>query len=443
MGPGNPKESVMRIFAAVVLMASVSTPALAQASHDTLSEAVDSAISNNPTLMAERKTRGVADEVLNQASAQMGPQLSLSGSYGITNTTVGRQVTTASGSFPDDGDSQRGQVGLEARQSLWSGGALTAQRDQARAGVDESQARLLTAEQDTVLSVVTAFVDVRRSERELEIRETNVASLREQVRAATDRFDVGEVTRTDVSQAQAQAAASEAELAKSKANLARARAIYEQIVGRPPVQLAEPPAAPQLPGTLDEAIATARNGSPKLLAARAQEAQGERGVDIARGSMSPRFDLVGNAGLTDTRYDQSFQDTNVGVVAEFRWPLFTSGQLQSKTRGAQLEADRARYQRMAVEREVTQQTTTSWHEVIAAREAITASASRVAAAEVALEGAMQELAVGTRITLDVLDQERELLNARLGQVDAERQAYIAIHELLASMGRLRPESIGK
>ena len=224
----------MRIFAAVVLMASVSTPALAQASHDTLSEAVDSAISNNPTLMAERKTRGVADEVLNQASAQMGPQLSLSGSYGITNTTVGRQVTTPSGSFPDDGDSQRGQVGLEARQSLWSGGALTAQRDQARAGVDESQARLLTAEQDTVLSVVTAFVDVRRSERELEIRETNVASLREQVRAATDRFDVGEVTRTDVSQAQAQAAASEAELAKSKANLARARAIYEQIVGRPP-----------------------------------------------------------------------------------------------------------------------------------------------------------------------------------------------------------------
>lgn len=196
MGPGNPKESVMRIFAAVVLMASVSTPALAQASHDTLSEAVDSAISNNPTLMAERKTRGVADEVLNQASAQMGPQLSLSGSYGITNTTVGRQVTTPSGSFPDDGDSQRGQVGLEARQSLWSGGALTAQRDQARAGVDESQARLLTAEQDTVLSVVTAFVDVRRSERELEIRETNVASLREQVRAATDRFDVGEVTRS-------------------------------------------------------------------------------------------------------------------------------------------------------------------------------------------------------------------------------------------------------
>lgn len=433
----------MRILAAVLLAASVSTPALAQASRDTLADAVDSAISNNPTLMAERKTRGVADEVLKQAEAQMGPQVNLAGSYGTSNATIGRQFPTPSGSFPQDGVSQRGQVGLEARQSLWSGGSLTAQRDQARAGIDESQARLLDAEQNTVLTVVTSFVDVRRGERELEIRETNVASLREQVRAATDRFEVGEVTRTDVSQAQAQEAASEAELAKSRANLARARAVYEQVVGRPPVQLAEPPPAPQLPGTLDEAIEIARAGNPKLLAARAEEAQGERGVDIARGALAPRFDLVGNAGLTDTRYDQSFQDTNVGVQAEFRWPLFSGGLLQSKTRGAQLEADRARYQRMAMEREVAQETTTAWHEVIAAREAITASNSRVAAAEVALEGAMQELAVGTRITLDVLDQERELLNARLGQVDAERQAYLAIHQLLASMGRLRPESIAK
>lgn len=433
----------MRILAAVMLMASVSTPALAQASRDTLADAVDSAIANNPTLMAQRKVRGAADEALTQARAQMSPQVSLAGSYGVSQTEIGRQIATPFGSFPEDGNSQRAQVGLEARQSLWSGGALTAQADLARAGVDASQARLINAEQDTILSVVTAFMDVRRSEREMEIRETNVASLREQVRAATDRFNVGEVTRTDVSQAQAQAAASESDLATARANLARSRAVYEQIVGRPPIQLAEPPPAPQLPGTLEEAIATARSGNPQLLAAQADEKQGERSVDVARGQLAPHFDLVGNAGLTDTRYSDSFQDTNVGLVAEFKWPLFSSGLLQSKTRGAQLEADRARYQRMAVERQVTQQTTTAWHQVIAAREAITASTSRVAAAEVALEGAMQELAVGTRITLDVLDQERELLNARLGQVDAERRAYIAIHELLAAMGRLRPETIAK
>ncbi len=433
----------MRIFAALVLMASVSSPALAQASRDTLADAVGSAISNNPTLMAERKTRGIADETLNQANAQMGPQLNLSGSFGTQNTQVGRQVTTPSGTFPLDGRNERAQVGLEARQSLWSGGTLTAQRDAARAGVDASQARFINAEQELVLAVVTAFVDVRRGEREVEIRDTNVASLRQQVKAAKDRFDVGEVTRTDVSQAEAQAAASDAQLANARASLARARAIYEQIVGRAPVQLAEPPPAPVLPGTLEQAIGEARGANPNLLAAIAQERQGERSVDAAKGSLSPQLDLVGNAGLTETYYDDSFRDTNVGVVAEFRWPLFSSGLLESRTKGAQLEADRARYQRMAIERQVTAETTTAWHAVIAAREAITASTSRVAAAEIALEGATQELAVGTRITLDVLDQERELLEARLGQVDAERQAYIATHQLLAAMGRLRPESIGK
>jgi outer membrane protein len=433
----------MRIFAALVLMTAVSAPALAQASHDTLAEAVDSAIANNPALMAERKTRGVADETLKQAEAQMGPQVNLSGSYGTQQLEYGRTITTPAGTFPMDGDSQRAQLGLEARQSLWSGGSLTAQRDQARAGVDASQARFINAEQQLVLSGVTAFMDVRRAESEVEIRETNVNSLQQQVRAAKDRFDVGEVTRTDVSQAEAQAAASESELANAKARLARARAIYEQIIGRPPVQLATPPAAPLLPGTLEEAIATAQSGNPDLLAARAQETAGERGVDVARGALAPKFDLVGSAGMLETYQDRTFRDTNLGLSAEFKFPLFNGGLLESKTRSAQLDADRARYQRMAIERQVTQQVTTAWHQVIAAREAITASASRVAAAEVALEGATQELAVGTRITLDVLDQERELLEARLGQVDAERQLYISVHQLLAAMGRLRPETIAK
>ena len=438
----------MRIIAALVALASVSAPALAQpaqaqAVHDTLAEAVDSAIANNPTLMAERKTRGVADETLKQAQAQMGPQVSLSGSYTGLEQEVGRKFTTPIGVFPPDGASQRAQVGLEARQSLWSGGSLTAQRDQARAGVDASQARLINAEQQLVLSVVTSFVDVRRAESEVEIRGANVSSLQQQVRAAKDRFDAGEVTRTDVSQAEAQAAAADAELANAKARLARARAIYEQIVGRAPVQLAPPPAPPQTPGTLEEAIATAQADNPDLLAARAQEQAGEKGVDVARGALMPKFDLVGTAGMLETYQDQTFRDTNLGLAAEFRFPLFNGGLLESKTRSAQLDADRARYQRMAVERQVTQQVTTAWHQAIAAREAIAASASRVAAAEVALEGASQELAVGTRITLDVLDQERELLEARLGQVDAERQFYLAVHQLLAAMGRLEPRIIAK
>jgi outer membrane protein len=290
---------------------------------------------------------------------------------------------------------------------------------------------------------VTAYVDVRRAEREVEIRGANVTSLRQQVQAARDRFAVGEVTRTDVAQAEAREAGAVGQLAASRSRLETARATYEQVVGRPPVQLADLPAAPQLPGTLEEALAAARGANLALVAARARETAAEEGVNIAKGEARPRFDLVGNAGMLETYQDRTFRDSSVGLTAQLSIPLYQGGFLSSKTRSARLEADRARYDRMAIEREVTAQTASAWHTVLAAREAIAASQSRVAAAEVALEGANQELAVGTRITLDVLDQEQELLEAQLGLVESERAAYLAIHQLLATIGRLHPELFGR
>lgn len=431
----------MRILAALILMGSVSAPAMAQASQETLGDAVASAIANNPSLMAERKAREAANENLAQAEAGMGPQIGLQGSLNTQYQEFGRTFTTPVGTFPLDGSTQRASIGIEARQSLWSSGSLTAQRDLARAGVDESQARLIGVEQELVLTVVTAYMDVRYAESELAIRESNVDALREQVRAAKDRFDVGEVTRTDVAQAEAREAAAQAQLASARSRLARVRAVYEQVVGLPAVQLSAPPAAPALPGTLEQALQIARAENPNIMAAKAREVQGERGVDVARGRMGPKLDLVGTAGLVETYQDDSFRDTNFVAGLEFSFPLFDSGLLQSRTRGAELESDRARYERMAIERQITAQVTSAWHQVVAAREEIRASMSQVAAAEIALEGAKQELAVGERITLDVLDQEQELLEARLGLIDAERAAYVATHELLAAMGDLKPELV--
>ena len=431
----------MRLLAALILMGSVSAPALAQGSEDTLGEAVASAIANNPTLMAERKGREAADETLIQAEAGLGPQVNLQGSLNTQYQEFGRTFTTPIGTFPLDGSSQRATIGIEARQSLWSGGSLTAQRDLARAGVDESDARLIGVEQALVLDVVTAFMDVRYAESEFAIRESNVDALREQVRAAKDRFEVGDVTRTDVAQAEAREASSQAQLAGARARLANARAIYEQVVGLPPVQLAEPPPAPQLPGTLEQALSIARASNPNIMVARAREAQGDRSVDVAKGRLGPRLDLVGSAGLIETYQDDSFRDSNFAAGLELSFPLFDSGLLESRTRSAQLGADRARYERMAIERQVSAQVTSAWHQLVAIREEIRASMSQVAAAEIALEGAKQELVVGERITLDVLDQEQELLAARLGLIDAQRAAYLAAHQLLAAMGDLKPELV--
>jgi outer membrane protein len=433
----------MRILAIALLLSTVPAPALAQVTRDTLAEAVESAFANNPRLMSEKQTRAVADETLEQARSAMRPQLGLQGNYGTQELEFGRTFSTPGGTFPLDGRQERAQVGLEARQTIYAGGALAAARNQASAGVSAAEAQFRGAEQDLVLAVVTAYVDVRRAEREVSIRETNVDSLRQQVQAARDRFEVGEVTRTDVAQAEARAAGSEGELAAARSELESARATYEQIVGRPPIQLADLPAIPQIPGSLDEAIAAARSANPALVAARAQETAAEDGIDIAKGEARPRVGIVGSAGMIETYQDQTFRDTNVGITAQVTIPLYQGGLLGSKTRTARLEAERARYDRMAIEREVTARTTSAWHLVLAAREAIAASRSRVAAAEVALEGAEQELAVGTRITLDVLDQERELLEAQLGLVESERALYLAIHQLLAAVGRLRPEQIGR
>jgi outer membrane protein len=433
----------MKRIVAAMLLASVSAPAFAQASQDTLGEAVASAIGNNPQLMAQRSTRAVADEQLAQARAGTLPSLNFTGSYGTQDLTIGRTFNTPAGTFPLDGQQDKAQAGLEARQSIWSGGTLTAKKKQAQAGVTAAEAQLRGVEQDVILSVVTAYVDVRRGEQEVRIRETNVDSLRTQVRAAKDRFQAGEVTRTDVAQAESQEAASEGQLAQARAGLAAARASYQRIVGRPAVQLADPPATPLLPATLDEALSAAQADNPDLATARAQEIAAQKGIDVAKGDLMPKLDIIGNAGGTDTIVDQTYRDTSVGLTAQIRIPLYEGGLLSSKTRQSRLEADRARYNRMAIERQATADTTTAWHNLIAAREAITASQSRVTAAEVAMEGVTQELAVGTRITLDVLDQERELLAAQLAQVDSERAAYLAAHQLLAATGRLKADAIGK
>ena len=434
----------MRMIAAAFLLASISAPALAQASQETLGGSIASAFETNPTLLAQRKTRGTADEALEQARAAMRPSLSLSGSYAALDDKPGQAFTLPNGnSFPPTGLYERATAGLEARQTLYAGGALLAQRRQAEAGVGAAKAKLSSFEQQLVLDVVTAFVDVRRAEQEVAIRETDAGALKQQVQAASDRFKVGAVTRTDVAQAQARHAGSQADLAAAEARRAAARANFERLVGRPAVQLADPPPPPAIPASLEEAIRIGLQENPDLVALRSTEAGARESVGVARGSLRPNLGLVGNAGLTDTYVDNSYKDTSLSLTARLSIPIYQGGLVASRTRSAQLSADKAHYDALAQERQVTAQVTSAWHAVTSARQGIDASQSRVAAAGTAFEGAQQELAVGNRITLDVLDQERELLQARPALVDSQRAEYVAVMQLLAATGRLQPGMFGR
>lgn len=434
----------MKRFATLILASTSGLTAFAQASQETLPDAIASALDSNPSMLAQQRVRMTADEALIQARAGGLPSVSATGTFGGYQTDTGEQFTSAAGtSFPRDGGSTQATVGLEVRQSLYAGGSISARRDAASAGVTVSEAELGAFEQNLILDVIGVFLGVRRAEEAVAIRGANVDALAMHVQAANDRFDVGEVTRTDVSQAEARAAGSRASLLQARADLASARAQFVELIGREAVQLAAPPAAPQLPGSLEASIAWAMEGNKELLAAKARESSAESGVRAAKGDLGPSLDLVGRAGWRETQWDQTFRDTDASIVAEFRAPIYKGGEMRSRLRSARLNEDRARFERMATERAVTQQVTQVWHELQSFREAVDASRAQVAAAEVALEGTQQELAVGERITLDVLDQEAELLDARLALIDAERNAYVSAHQLLAVTGRLTRESIGR
>lgn len=434
----------MKRLAAVLLMSvsgwAAGWGAQAQTSQDTLAEAVASALDSNPSMLAQRRIRSGADEVLLQARAGGLPSVSAVGSFGGYQNEVGEQFTGPTGTtFPRDGDSTRASVGLELRQSLFSGGAVGARREAAEAEVGEAEAELGAFEQRLILDVIRTYLSVQRAEQALSIRSANVDAMAMHVQAAQDRFDVGEVTRTDVSQAQARAARSRAELLAARAVLAAARAAYVALVGREPVQLAEPPAAPATPNSLEVAVSTALAGNHEVLAANSRLSAAEAGARAARGDTLPQLDLVGRAGWRENYWDRTLRDTDASIVAEFRAPIFKGGELRSKRRAANLEAEKARFDLRAVERAVTQDVTRTWHELNSFREAVDSSRIEVEAAEIALEGTQQELAVGERITLDVLDQEQELLDARLALIDAEHNAYVSAHELLAVLGTLRDE----
>lgn len=424
----------------------VEQPAHAQASQQTLADAVAMAFDQNPTVLANRNARAQADENLEQARAARRPTAGITSSYTAlesrTNNAFQYGIFTSAGKTVDV-NIDRSIIGLQLNQTLYAGGSLDARQKQAQAGVEAAQGRLSSQEQQLVLDVVTAFVDVRRADDEIAIRNQTVDSLKQQVRAARDRFNVGEVTRTDVAQAEARLAGAEAALADAQARAEAAKATYAQLVGVPPLQLAAPPPPPPIPASLDAAVAAAAAANPLLQSRRANDQAAREAVRAEQGAWLPRLSLSGQTGITDTRNDASFRDTNSSITAQLSIPLYQGGLVASRTRQSRLAAEQSHLETLAAEREVRARTTSAWYAVKSARQSIESSRIRVAAAEVALEGAKQELSVGTRITLDVLDQETELVNARLGLVDAQRAEYVAVHQLQALTGALTPRLLGR
>lgn len=418
----NSRIKILPFAAAMITACSVATAALP----DTLTDALISAYQSNPSLEISRASLRSLDEGVAQARAGLRPTLDVSGSGTLS----------ASSSISGTTDSYR--AALDAALKLYDGGRTASAIAAAIARVEAGRAGLRDAEQSVLLDATAAFMDVRRDLEFVSLAQNNVRVITQQVRAARDRFEVGEVTRTDVSQAEARLAAARSNLAATEGALARSGRTYIAVVGKKPNDLRRPPAIPALPPTLDEAQAIAMREHPSLDAARARLTAAEHDVERARGAVRPSVSLTGSLAHTEG----SSSDNSASVTLKGSMPIFSGGRLSSLIRQAQQVRSQRKFEVQDTGRAIALATAIAWADLKVARASIRARRQQIEAAQIAFEGVGEEARLGARTTLDVLDAEQELLNARTDLASAQRDEFVAAFKLLSSMGLLSVKHLG-
>ena len=420
------------------LLASASSLLLAgvpQASGENLQDALSAAYLNNPDIRAQRMAADIAEEQIDQARSRGRPKVNLFGSYVYQSLDSGAPFAF------NNGDRPVASAQLEARFPIYAGGRLGAVVRQAEAGAFAAEAELDSATQTLLLETITAYVDIIRDRAVIDIRNSSIDLLEGQLTASQDRFDVGDITRTDVALSEARLEGGRAQLAAAEAQLEGSLAYYAFLTGLDAGDLAPVPPAPPMPETFDEALAIALHSNPAIEGARFAEQAAKESIEVAKGAFRPEVSAIAQAGIQEYHSD-GYNDTSFTAGAQASIPLFTGGLNSSRLREARLQRSQAQSQIALNERFVRAQIARAWYGLEAAQRAVAASERQVEAAEIAYEGAQEELKVGFRTTLDVLDQEQQLLEARLAVVSAERDRYVAAHQLLAAMGELSPEILG-
>ena len=400
----------------------------------TLKEALNATYKFNPRLDAARATQRATDEEVPRALSGYRPSIK-----GSADTGYEVQKTKPPGTA--DTSNPRGyQVG--AVQPIFRGfrtkNAVSAAEATVRAGWEA----LRSTESSVLLEAVTAYVDVVRDQAILTLRENNVTVLTRDLKATQDRFSVGEVTRTDVAQAQARRAGAVAALDLARAKLKTSRASYERVVGHPPSGLVEPKASSLVPKTLGGSTEIAARESPLVVASLYREQAARFNIDLIRGELLPTVQLEANYAR---RFDPSPQveDTeSTTVTGRLTVPFYTGGEVQARVRQAK-QTHLQRLQEIEQARtEVQAQVVTAWSQLQAAQAAVESDQASVAANRIALAGVREEERVGQRTLLDVLNAEQELLNSEVTLATDRRNVVVASYALVAATGRLNAQELG-
>jgi len=426
----------MRLLRLALLGGAVlaASPALA----DDLRGALTMAYNSNPTLQGARAQQRAIDENVPIVRASSLPSVS----GGATWT----EFLHTSGSSPLAPDRNL-YLAVDAGMPLYAGGGIKNSLRAARTRVDAGQADLRAVETGVFSQVVAAFMDVILNEAVVGLNRSNVDRLEVNLQATKDRFEIGDLTRTDVAQSQSRLSLARGQTRSAEASLIAARERYIQIVGKAPEVLETPPALPGMPGTVEDAVQMALDNNPDLLAAR--ERSKAAGFDTAASGADrlPTVSVFAGVDRSDylgTNNVPSAVQATTSAVAGVRAsiPLFQGGAPAAKRRQAQAREGAALEQEIGVEREVIAATRAAFASWQAANAIITSSQSAVDAAALSLEGVRAENTVGNRTILDILNAENELLNAQVQLVTAQRNAYVAGFSLLAAMGRAEARDLG-
>lgn len=413
---------------------------------DTLPWALAQAYQNNPQINAQRAAVRATDENVPQALSGYRPRVSLSGS--ITEQYLDLRSRTTNPAQPVARTLDQQTVksyGITATQTLFNGFQTANRTRQAESQVSAARESLRLTEHTVLLSAATAYMNLIRDAAILELQRRNVEVLTEQLRQTRDRFNVGEVTRTDVAQAESRLAGGRAAMLAAESNYVTSRAAYRQIIGVEPGKLA--PAAPVdrlAPRTLPQAIAEARAHHPSVTVAMFNVDAALLQVKIAEGALYPTLSLQANAQRThgSTSNPNVLQTGTASVGGLLTVPLYQGGSEYSLIRQAKETLTQRRLDLDTAREQAQQNVVQSWGQLEAAKSQIQATEAQVAAAEIALNGVREEARVGQRTTLDVLNAQQELVSARVALVTAQRDRVVASYALLAAVGRLSVAVLG-
>jgi outer membrane protein len=425
------------VCAGAIMMASAlltSRPVLAE----TLESALAQAYRNNPTLNAQRAALRATDEQVPQALALYRPRINASLDSGYQHF---ESISTTSGTLTNTNTNispRGGNVGVV--QTLWNGQRTGNLTRQAEASVLAGRETLRNAEQAALLDAATQYMNVLRDTAILDLQRRNVQVLQEQLKQARDRFNVGEVTRTDVAQSEARLAASQSQVLSAEANLKASQAAYRRAVGVEPVNLrAGMPVDRLSPKSLEASVSQGISVHPTVTAAQYTVDSAQHAVKAAEGTLYPTVTLEGNIQRRwDVQPGVSDQATGT-VLGRVAVPIFQGGSEYSIIRQSKETLGQRRIE-LDVQRDIVRATVFQWWSQLEATKAqIVSAQAQVTATEVALNGVREEARVGQRTTLDVLNAQQELVNARVALVTAQRDRVVASYTLLSAVGRLAPD----